>query len=327
MTGSASYRFSPHRLWLRLSHHYRSVVARLFPKALRRMPIGGGRAIYAPFDHPLDLYLKKHPYYDHWLAEAAVLVCSKRPDAVVMDVGANVGDTVARLRRRGVTNPILAIEASDYYFGILARNSKAFPDQFVNVELVHAFVGNPGHSLVLQSGTGTAGTRIAEGPQAKVSTPVRRLSELTDAVTCLVKIDTDGYDANILAADISWLQDQRPVVWAETWIDSLDAVERWYRALELLSGIYERFILFDNVGVPTLWGAFASDKIEVIQRLIVYAWMQREVAAQAGGTSSIPYFDIALFCTRDRAQYEELLERVDREFKGKGAPGPVMLSR
>lgn len=291
------------------------------------MSIGGGREIYAPYDHPLDRYMEAHPYYDHWLPEAAVLVCGSRPDCVVMDVGANVGDTVARLRRRGVTNPIVAIEASDYYYGILARNGKAFPDQFVNVELVHAFVGNPEHSLVLQSGTGTAGTRIAEGPQAEVSTPVRRLSDLTDAATCLVKIDTDGYDANILAEDIPWLQDQRPVVWAETWIDGVAALEQWRRVLERLRGVYERFILFDNVGIPVVWGAFAPDKVEIIVRLLGYAWMQHQVAARAGGTSSIPYYDIALFCARDKVHCEALLERIDHEFSNKGAPGPTILNR
>lgn len=291
------------------------------------MPIGGGREIYAPYDHPLDRYMAAHPYYDHWLPEAAVFVCGSRPDCVVMDVGANVGDTVARLRRRGVTNPIVAIEASDYYFSILARNGKAFPEQFADVELVNAFVGNPEHSLVLRPGTGTAGTQIAKQSRVGNTTPVRRLSQLTAAATCLVKIDTDGYDATILAEDIPWLQAQQPVIWAETWIDTLDSLDQWRHVLKQLSGIYECVILFDNVGIPVLWGKLAFDDVEVILQLFGYVWMQREVAARAGGASSIPYFDIALFSLRDRPHYEALLERMEREFSAKGAPGPITLSR
>jgi|GEM_PF-2906758 len=317
----------PERIWNRLSRRYRAFVAHRFPETLRRMPIGGDRVIYAPYDHPLDLYMEAHPYYDHWLPEAAALVCGHRPDGVVIDVGANVGDTIARIRRRGVTNRIVAVEASDHYFSILRRNAEAFAAQFGSVELLCAFVGNPNHSLTLQPGTGTAGTRIADEPAGSVrEIPVRRLSELTADVPCFVKIDTDGYDASILGTDLEWLGRHKPVIWAETWIDTGEALAQWERVISALQSVYTRYILFDNVGVPVLWGPFAGGTDRMLQQLLGYAWMQREVAGRFGGSSSIPYFDIALFADHSEAAYDALLDAMEREFSRKGAPGPRKLN-
>src|SRR3954466_4260771 len=60
-----------------------------------------GRPIYLPISHDLPLHRSSHPGYSTNLARIAACMAARFDDLAVIDVGANVGDSLALLRSTG----------------------------------------------------------------------------------------------------------------------------------------------------------------------------------------------------------------------------------
>jgi len=87
----------------------------------------GNMAIKAPEKHILFELHKRQPYRDLAIGIIAHAVSEKYPDATIVDIGANIGDTAAMIASY-CGNPLILIEASDYFYDILVKNSSLFPN-------------------------------------------------------------------------------------------------------------------------------------------------------------------------------------------------------
>ena len=96
----------------------------------------GNFNIFLNNSHALPGYLQQFPHYSANLPRLASKVKEKYQDLIMIDVGANIGDTVALVR--SVSDfPIVCIEGDDFYFNILKKNI----EQFNNVSAFQFFLG------------------------------------------------------------------------------------------------------------------------------------------------------------------------------------------
>ena len=177
----------------------------------------GNSVIRMPLSHDLPHHQKNFPNYSLNLGRIAGVVRAARPDLAAVDVGANVGDSVAILRSEGPL-PVLAIEGNRHYFELLQENAKALgPDLYLRCAMVGTAPGE-GHGAMHEYG-GSA--YYVEGIKDASAVPFESLSQLIDETPelagrkLLIKVDTDGLDCKILKSEERLLANRRPVVFFE----------------------------------------------------------------------------------------------------------------
>ena len=252
----------------------------------------------APADHPIELFRTQHPLYDRRLPLLSSLVSEAKPGSVMIDVGANIGDTAALCRLAGCKLEIIAVEPSDTYLGYLNLNRVNSPDLFKNVHPVRAFIGPPGAKLQLVEQNGTGSVRY----EAVISTelivedipPTIGFSQLSGRSVSLVKTDTDGFDAEILLSNIHWLREMRPIIWSEADVSPAANSSVWRTVLEELQESHRWACIFDNFGFLVAHGDLAN-KLGLITDLIEYGRQHKAFDSAIVGVPRIYYLDIAFF--------------------------------
>ena len=169
-----------------------------------------GRTILLPLSHDLPYYRSRFPGYGEPVGRLAAALREKHGERLtVVDVGANVGDTAA-IVRAFVDSPVLCVEGDPAFARLLEANARAIGDVEVERSLVGAASGSL--NLRLATGAGTGRVEPSEEPSE-----LRSLSEILRdhprfAAAGLLKIDTDGYDAAVLAGSDEVLAGHHPVV-------------------------------------------------------------------------------------------------------------------
>lgn len=207
----------------------------------------GSRVIELPADHKLPIYQNLHRLYDRFLPVMGMYLPS-RSDHVIVDVGANVGDTAASMLDSCVHN-FLCVEGHAPFFDMLCSNVKKqlmAPDRFILVNEVVGtgdFVGN------LKANESTAHIEVEPCGQ-----PVRSLDsivaehQLLDKVA-LLKIDTDGFDGDVLLSSTQIINRSEPLIYWENQFcgdKQLNLLERAYEHLS--KNGYNHLWIFDNFG-------------------------------------------------------------------------------
>lgn len=202
----------PNRIVLAAKFALRRLVLRFGDRAVRHTV--GDRTLCFPFSHnyPIDTVLE--PRGSTNLSRIAGQANAAMPDFALIDVGANVGDTVAELRMVA-HYPILAVEGDETYYGYLRRNVGDWPDVTTarallgeeEKEIRAQLVGNYGGSKQIASGGG-AGMTVRTLDALLYDYPDFRRA-------CMLKIDTDGYDLKIIRGARQWLEESRPVIFFE----------------------------------------------------------------------------------------------------------------
>jgi FkbM family methyltransferase len=169
--------------------------------------------IKIPLSHSLPIVLKQYPDYAKNLARVASCVYHKYPHLTIIDIGANIGDSVYILREK-VPCPILCIEGDPGFFRILQTNTAACE----NVSIKQVFVGTTDEQankeLVIVAGTAHFAV------SSNTTTTFQKLSSILSAApdflnSKLVKIDTDGFDLSIIRGSLDFIQTLKPVLFFE----------------------------------------------------------------------------------------------------------------
>jgi FkbM family methyltransferase len=172
-----------------------------------------GHQLKLPLSHSLPLVLQHYPSYADNLTRLARCAYDKYPDLKIIDIGANIGDSVFIIRNK-VSCPILCIEGDPGYFKILETNTTDC-EGVVNKQV---FIGDSdvttNKELVIVSGT----AHFADSSNS--STEFKKLSTvLTDepqfAQAKLLKIDTDGFDLAIIRGSADFIQTVKPILFFE----------------------------------------------------------------------------------------------------------------
>lgn len=270
-----------------------------------------GRRLALPLSHELPFVRKMHPAYASNAGRIAKAVVRKYPELRAVDIGANVGDTVAIWREQAAF-PILCIEGAGNFFTLLAKNTVPLDDVTITKVFLASHTGTILASVALGHGTG----RLEPSPDAPHEVETIRLSDLLDLHRAfkapkLLKVDTDGMDAEILMAETELLARARPVVLFEydpRLAKSIGSDAR--RIFPTLAQVgYRMALVYDNTGEYLVSASLADDQL--LDDLHVFSRHGR-------------YLDVCAFHEEDVDIFEVLREdelRMGREALMSTAPG------
>lgn len=258
--------------------------------------------ITLPLRHDLPIILRTYKYYDSAIGRIPGLLKQKYPVLQAIDVGANIGDT-AILIKSYLDIPVLCIEADEYYFQLLVDNTKSLKDIYYE----KCYVGKGlKDDMKLISYKGSA--RLTKSSNNSQSINFKSLHEIIQShqnfnKIKFLKIDTDGFDCNIIRANLEFLKNIKPVIYFEydpfflkmvnddglSVFDSLDEAG------------YNNLIIYDNTGRYIL-STNLSDK-KLLEELHLY------FSGRNGGL----YMDICAFHKNDN-DIAEICKKSEFEF-------------
>jgi FkbM family methyltransferase len=228
----------------------------------------GDFTLRIPLSHQLPRIRSRYPTYGINQATLTSYLIQKYPDLSAIDVGANIGDTVALWRAVG-DFPVLAIEPSKLYLRLLRLNAQALGHVTVQDALIGESDGDA--RLRIQERRGTA--RVIPGEQT------RRVTRLTSLVAMhpafhrakLVKIDTDGSDGQVILGGREWIAEAKPTIFFEfAPLATLGGRRPLLEAVELLLSLgYCSLMFYDNVGEFAL--TVQASERERIEELYAHA--------------------------------------------------------
>ena len=301
-------------------------VMAIFPPLLNKAPprhilaaIGGAKRIeleqdgetcvlLGPREHPIETFRAEHPLYDRRLPRLTEIVGRHAPDDVFIDIGANIGDSIALARLSGGRMRAIAIEASLTYCKYLWANMLRAPVLFENVQMIWGYAGAAGEEaeVSLGAGTGSAAAAASDAPTEKA--PVIRLDRVAGHCgVSLVKIDTDGFDQNVISSELAFLGDKQPIVWAEAQTETQADEATWRAVFEAMRQRWPHMVLFDNFGFAVAGGETAVLADQALA-LMAYARRQRARHAAGGNEPTFHYLDVALFPERFEPVFHAFLD-------------------
>ena len=253
-----------------------------------------GFTLLLPFSHQLPFILKTYPYYSSNLARVAKYVKQKYENIKFIDIGANIGDSIAIVRKEAEF-PILCVEGDEQFFSVLQKNAELFSDIYI----AKTYVGEANQKLrvdTLKEG-GTAHFR--EGTKGENFIEVKKISEILKDYPLfgdakMIKIDTDGFDCKIIRGAADFLLIAKPVIFFE--YDPFLLAEQGDDGISIFkyfSGLgYNHLLIYDNFGDLML-----STEIERYRLL-------EEIHLYFSGRLSHRYCDICVFHTEDSDLFE-----------------------
>jgi len=192
-----------------------------------------------PEKHGLPSYQAVHRLYDRFLP---CLCAELAPDEAVIDVGANVGDTIAAIIQT-CPNPILAIEGYPAYYEILRRNIDQM-GQNHRVKAIQALIGRGKSSGALVPNNGTAKLEITDSGACVTLSLDDVLEDYKDIA--LIKVDTDGFDFDVIMSGINTIKRTQPLLFWEGGTTDTEKFKEMYGNLSAIG--YNSFWVFDNFG-------------------------------------------------------------------------------
>jgi FkbM family methyltransferase len=272
----------------------------------------GSRALLrAPLTNRLQHIQRWSSQYDRWLPILMESVGRKYPDETIVDVGANVGDTVIAGRLAGCQANIVAIEASHKFAHLFRENLASNAHLTGTTTLVEALVIGRSKDVKFEmhrGGTGktelsalstNANSPFDLGEALSPAQPVKTVSldDLKIDRCSLLKIDTDGFDAYILDGGMSWIERTQPIIWAEAEVTSPDAILLWRQVLVALKANgFASLMLFDNEGALCFSGRLDETSIIAAVDLIEYSLREmRNFRISKRLKKPVHYLDIAIF--------------------------------
>jgi FkbM family methyltransferase len=204
----------------------------------------------------------------------------------ILDIGANVGDTAALIATYSDA-PLTLVEPSDIYFEFLKRNAAALPNR-TTLHKEFVFSGPRSGTLVHR-----AGTAWFDGSSSETATIVGKpMSDFGNPA--LIKIDTDGFDFEIISSNSEWLSQNTPALYFENSIYNHAALDEANSTVDLLSNIgYVNFHVFSATGTHIC----STDDIAAIKDLNKFLC----ASSMNGNEYNLFYYDILCFSLRDTA--------------------------
>lgn len=246
------------------------------------------------FSHQGVYYMRIFPRYDKNIG----IICSclkkevNRPLKVI-DVGANVGDTILCIGDK--ENYYYAFEGEQRYYTLLRKNLKDF-----KYELFTCFCGdNEGEqSFVFDYREGT-GSLIANNESNGCE--IKRVDSVIDdskGLIDFVKIDTDGFDFAVIRGMTDLLKKNKPVLYFEwTAPELIRNNEDLLSIFRLLNELdYNSGLLFDKYG--NLICPIHTADLDLLSNLIEYSM------------SADLYYDVCLIHNSSCLDLDNLIENV-----------------
>lgn len=247
---------------------------------------------------------KIYPDLNAQLGRLAAVIYKKYPGMTVIDVGANVGDTIAVLKS-AVEVPVIGIEGDDTSYNYLQKNT----EQFKNVKIIKTFLGEKSENTkVSMEKTGWNNTIIPDAAgteQISFKSLDDVISEtgLDNAEIKLLKVDVEGFDTIVLRGATAIIDKYKPVLFFEYNRDNMKAINEEGLPTVLSFGKYgyNKIAFFDHKG--TLILATEMKNTEEITYLHEYISSPKNLMG---------YYDICIFHEADTNVAADFLQQEKR---------------
>lgn len=240
-----------------------------------------------------------YPHLNSQFGRLALAIEKKYSDLVVIDVGANVGDTIAVLKSV-IDVPIIAVEGDELCYEYLERNIR----QFQNVYLIKSYLGEKAQSVIVNLEHEGWNATIIPGEEGAKKITFSTLDEViksggfADLMLKLLKIDVEGFDTIVLRGASEIIRKHQPVLFFEYNMKNMKAINE--DGLSTLLSFekfgYERIVFFDHKGNLVL----ATD----MQNNEAITYMHNYISSEK---NLLAYFDICIFHRDDREIAEGFL--------------------
>ncbi len=204
------------------------------------------KKIILPPGHLLSFYESVYPKYDRFLP---TVISKIKENDVIIDIGANVGDTLFRLLNINTKPYYYCIEADNLFFEYLQKNKRSLDTNIQNkIVLIKSLVGDQLKGNLSETTTGTKSLIESDlGIKSKKLDDI--IMEYKIKNIKLIKVDVDGFDYNILFSAINELKINKPDVFFEYMpLDELGK-KNYLRLIEKLNEIgYSNWTMLDNYG-------------------------------------------------------------------------------
>ena len=184
------------------------------------------------------------------LAKLAKTIATKYSNLCVIDVGANVGDTIAVIKSE-IDIPIIAIEGDNTSYQFLEINSK----KFNQITVINSFLGETQSEINVNiEKKGWNNTLVPDANAATKITlqtldSILLVNGLQTRNNKLLKIDTEGFDTIILRGCKKLLEQNKPVVYFEFNAENMKAIGE--DGIKTLLGMktfgYASVLIFDGL--------------------------------------------------------------------------------
>jgi FkbM family methyltransferase len=214
----------------------------------RRNYVIGQYSLDIPPHIDLPRHQKLHKLYDRFLPVLAKHISGSK---LIIDVGANIGDTPIAILQK-CQNPMLCIEPSDVFYSYLKKNLEALsPQDASRVKTIKKMVGTGSIAGTLDHSNarkGTASVRIETDSNLVTHAPLDTLVDNHGEVI-LLKVDTDGFDFDVIQSAERILSQSEPILFWENEIAEdfqFEGFSQLYKMLE--KNGYSHIFIFDNYG-------------------------------------------------------------------------------
>ncbi len=203
-----------------------------------------GYELTLPPGHLLTMYDYLYPQYDKFILKLANTI---NKDGSIIDIGANVGDTLVRLINSKSESEYYSIEADEYFFKYLQKNKeKIISNNQSRITLIKELVGI---DLVGNLSSTTTGTKslVINNNGLKTKKLDDIIVEYNIKNISLIKVDVDGYDYNVLLSGMDQIKKYKPILFFEymsliSKIGYLDLINKLYKIG------YNKWTALDNYG-------------------------------------------------------------------------------
>jgi len=171
-----------------------------------------GQELILPPNHLLSIYDYLYPKYDKFISK---LVINMKENESVIDIGANIGDTLARLINSNSKPKYYSIEADEYFFEYLKKNKEKIVSSTQNrITLIKELVGM---DLIGNLSDTTPGTKslVESSDGFKTKKLDQIIIEHNIKNIALIKVDVDGYDYNVLLSGMNQIKKYKPILFFE----------------------------------------------------------------------------------------------------------------
>lgn len=168
----------------------------------------GKRKLWMKFSHPLPFMLAQYEHYDTLLPRLGAALRRQHGDLVLIDVGANIGDTASLILDQ-VEARILAVEPDPDYFAFLQKNTAAFEQVTCVAAALTDIADETGPALTKVAGTAF----MSKAGGVTLDSLIE--SHPAFAAAHLLKVDTDGFDYKVLQGARRLLTTSHPAIFFE----------------------------------------------------------------------------------------------------------------
>lgn len=177
-----------------------------------------GAMMTMPAEHLLPVYVAMNPLQEKPVIDIAESIRQRDGFLHLIDIGANIGDTILVIDQRVTIDKVLAIEGSDRFYPYLERNAKRLKSA-AGCTLEKIYLSDiPGQKNVAKSEDyGTGSLKVdPKGELYNFTTLDELITSKHPAVNWnLIKLDTDGFDFMIMRGARNFLSSSKTSVFFE----------------------------------------------------------------------------------------------------------------